>query len=287
MYNYYYAVEGEGSGLYTDLAVERRRAELKDTGVEYGKEMCPPGTWEHVRVTSEDGARSIGRPKGLYDTLTVNRLDTMDEDMLLDTQEEIAKRLCRICDDIAVMPARILVVGLGNMSVTADSIGPKVATRVKPTMHIREYDEEFFDDLECSEIAVLCPGVPALTGMDSAVTVRAVCEAIAPDIVIAADAMTTRSKSRLCNTFQISDTGVFPGGMGNLKTPITRSAIGVPVIGIGVPTVMDSRLFVKQSMISEIDFEPLFISPREIDEITDVAATIIAGAVNQAFGLAY
>lgn len=286
MYNYNYGVN-VNDGLYTDLALERRRADLGERGVEYSKELCPPGTWERVRITSDEGERSIGRPRGIYDTLTLPRLDTADDDVLYDAQEEVARRLCMICDDISVLPGRILVVGLGNSKVTADSIGVKSATRVKPTMHIREYDEDFFDELECSEIAVLCPGVPALTGMDTATTVRAVCEGISPDVILAIDSITTRSRSRLGNTIQISDSGVFPGGMGNLRTPITRGAIGVPVIGIGVPTVIDSRLFRNESRISEYDFEPLFISPREIDEIADNAALIIAGAINQAFGLAY
>lgn len=286
MYNYNYKV-GICDGTYTDLALERRRADLSEVGVEYKKELCPPGAWERVRVTSEAGAKSIGRPCGVYDTLTMPRLDTADDDVLYDAQEEVARRLCSMCDDISVLPGRILVVGLGNIGVTADSVGVKSATRVKPTMHIREYDEDFFDELECSEIAVLCPGVPAITGMDTATTVRAVCEGIAPDVILAIDSITTRSRTRLGNTIQICDTGVFPGGMGNLKMPITRATVGVPVIGIGVPTVIDSRLFGSQTRISEFDFEPLFISPREIDEITDNAAMIIGGAINQAFGLSY
>lgn len=286
MYNYFYGKEYSVEP-YTDLALERRRADVYEEGVEYEKELCPPGTWERVRITSEKGARSIGRPRGLYDTLSTSRLDTLDEDMLFDAQEEIAKRLCSLCDDIAVSPARILVVGLGNAKLTADSVGPKVATRVKPTMHIREYDEEFFYELECSEIAVLCPGVSADTGLDSGEIVRAVCDRISPDVILAVDAISTRSRTRLGNTFQISDTGIFPGGIGNLKAPITRAAMGIPVIGIGVPTVIDSRLFSSGSRISELEFEPLFISPREIDEITDNAAAIIGGAINQAFGLSY
>ena len=286
MYNYSYGVS-ICDGTYTDLAIERRRADLGEAGVEYEKRMCPPGTWERVRVTSDAGARSIGRPRGTYDTLTLPRLDTADDDVLYDAQEEVAKRLCSMCDDISVLPGRILVVGLGNIKLTADSIGTKSATRVKPTMHIREYDEDFFDELECSEIAVLCPGVPAITGMDTATTVRVVCEGISPDVILAIDSISTRSRTRLGNTIQICDTGIFPGGMGNLRDPITRHSIGVPVIGIGVPTVIDSRLFAPQSRISEIDFEPLFISPRELDEITDTAAMIIGGAINQAFGLAY
>ena len=284
MHNYYYSAHSD-DGIYTDLAVERGRADTALGGVRYEKTLCLPGNWEEVKITSEAGAKSIGRPIGTYSTLSVRRLDTLDEDELLDTQEEIAKKLCEIFDDISVLPARILVVGLGNRSLTPDSVGTKCASLVKPTMHIREYDEEYFDSLECSEIAVFSPGVTALTGMDSGMLVKSVCESIRPDAIIAVDSLATRSRSRLGTTFQISDTGIFPGGMGNLKTPITRGGVGVPVIGIGVPTVIDSRLFVRESRISEIDFEPMFISPREIDEITDNAAFVIGGAINQAFGL--
>ena len=280
MYNYGYIPI---SGPESDLAIERRRADTDIFGVKYEKEICLPGTWEHVKITSESGAKSINRPIGCYDTLNVGRLDTLDTDALLDVQEEIAKRLIEMFDDIAVIPARILIVGLGNETLTPDSVGPKAAKRIKPTMHIREYDEDLFDSLECSELAVLSPTVTALSGMDTGRTVKAVCEAISPDAVIAIDSLSTSSKERLGRTFQISDAGIFPGGLGNLKTPITRCGVGVPVIGIGVPTVMDSRLFSSPDKIAYD--EPMFVSPREIDEITDNAAIVIAGAINQAFGL--
>lgn len=284
MYNYYYKTD-DARSEYSDLAVERGRADTGVGGVRYEKRICLPGTWEEVLITSEEGARSIGRPIGSYDTLTVRRLDTLDEDELLDTQEEIAKKLCELFDGANIIPDRLLVVGLGNRELTADSVGPKSASSVRPTMHIGDYDREYFEELECSEIAVLSPGVPAATGMDTGVLVGAVCERLKPDAVIAIDSICTSSRTRLGTTFQISDTGIFPGGMGSLKTPITRSGVGVPVIGIGVPTVIDSRLFVPENKISDINFEPMFISPREIDEITDNAAFVIGGAINQAFGL--
>ena len=282
MYNYYYL---PSDNMHTDLAIERQRADTALDGVKYEKKLSLVGSWENITIQSPEGAKSIGRPMGSYSTLSVRRLDTLSEEELLDVQEEIAKRLCEIFDDIAVLPGRILVVGLGNRDLTPDSIGTKAAARVKPTMHIREYDEDYFDSLECSEIAVATPGVPAITGIDSGRFIKSLCEAINPDAVIAIDAIQTSSRARLGSTFQISDTGIFPGGMGNLKTPITRSGIGVPVIGIGVPTVIDSRLFTTDRLISEIDLEPLFISPREIDTVTDNAALAIGGAINQAFGL--
>ena len=253
--------------------------------ISYEKRICLPGTWDVVRISSADGEKSIGRPIGRYDTLSVRRLDALDDDELIDVQEELARRLCEFMEELGASPERLLIVGLGNKSLCADAIGPKAASKVRPTMHIKEYDAEYFYELECSELAVLTPGVSAHTGMDSAMLIRAVTDAIRPDAVIAIDSLMTSSRNRLGSTFQISDTGLFPGGLGNMKTPITRRGVGVPVIGIGVPTVMDSRLFINERRISDIDLQPLFISPREIDEITDNAAAAIGGAINQAFGL--
>ncbi len=286
MYNYYFNSSSLTGNIYTDLACERGKADVNKKGIEFEKHTCPVGSWERVTITNESTAKSIGRPCGIYDTLNLSRLDLLDDDDIDDAKEEIAKKLCRICDDIAVMPARILVAGFGNEKMTADSIGPKSACRVKPTLHIRVYEEDFFDSLECSEIAVFCPDVSAHSGMDSSKIIKAICNEIMPDVIIAIDSIMTNSTSRLGTTIQISDTGLFPGGCGNLKSPITRNVMEVPVIGIGVPTVMDIRNF-----SPEIESDPsaglFYVSPREIDEITDAAAKIIGGGINQAFGLTY
>lgn len=283
MHNYPYFPEE--ADYESDLAIERGRADLGSPGISYTKRLCLPGTWEEIRVKNSDGAKIIMRPIGSYDTLNVKRLDVLDEEELYDVQEEIAKKLCALFDDISVLPARILIVGLGNRALTPDSIGPKTAEIVKPTMHIREYDEIYFDELECSELAVLSPGVTAQTGLDTGIIVKSVAEGIMPDAIIAIDSLSTKSKSRLGTTVQVCDTGIFPGGMYSLKTPITRRGVGVPVIGIGVPTVMSSRLQSDACHDGRIDLEPMYVSPREIDEITDNAAKVIGGAINQAFGL--
>ena len=281
MYSYYYEKERSERDFYTDLAAERKKADETVDGVEYEKSECALGTWERVRITGEEGERSVMRPMGVYDTLNLGRLDALSEDELYDAREEISRRLCDIFDECGIFPGRILVVGFGNRNLTADSVGPKSAEAVKPTLHISEYNPQLFDALDCSEIAVFCPGVPALSGMDSSDSVRSLCERLSPDAVIAIDSIATRSTARLGSTFQISTTGLFPGGVGNLHSPITKSSMGAPVIGIGVPTVIDSRALC-QNLSSD---ERLFISPREIDEITDNAAFVIGGAINQAFGL--
>lgn len=281
MHTYYNESEGLGTRFYTDLASERRRADTECDGIEYEKQSASVGEWERVRVSDEDGERSVMRPIGVYDTLNTERLDLLCEDEICDAKDEIAKRLCELCDEMGVFPGRILVVGFGNEKMTADSVGPKSAALVKPTLHISEYDPDYFDDLDCSEIAVLRPGVTAASGMDSANATRSVCERLMPDLVIAIDSIMTSSHKRLGTTIQISSTGLFPGGIGNLHSPITKASVGAPVISIGVPTVIDCRVIAPE-LFCDSHF---FISPREIDEITNSAAEIIGGAINRTFGL--
>ena len=281
MYNYYHETEGTEKDFFTDLATERRRADTDTEGIEYEKQECTAGTWERVRITSEEGERQVMRPMGTYDTLTTERLDKLCEDELLDAQDELAKKQCSILDENGIFPGRILVIGFGNKNVTPDSVGPKSAEKVKPTLHISEYDSELFDELDCSEIAVLTPNVPAISGMDSSDTARSVAERLIPDVIFAIDSLMTEGTERLGATFQIANTGLFPGGIGNLHSPITKGSMGAPVISIGVPTVISCAHVAPERFSGE----PLFISPREIDEITDNAAFVIGGAINQAFGL--
>ena len=281
MYNYKNAKQ---DGFYTDLACERRKCTEETEGVSYQKTRCPVGFWERVVVKDENGEREIGRPVGIYDTLTLARIDRLDEELVYDAREEVAKRLCRLLSESDIIPGRILVVGFGNRELTPDSIGAKTATRVKPTLHISRFDPGAFEALDCSEIAVLTPDVCVHSGLNSADTVRDICRSLRPDVVIAIDAISTSSPQRLGSTVQICNTGIFPGGVGNLAAPITASLVGAPVIGIGVPTVIDARAFCSSGFDTALG-ETYLVSPREIDEITDGAAEIIGEAINQAFGI--
>ena len=284
----YFNDRKEKSALfYTDLAIERGRAKTDIAGVHYTSKESDGGIWECIRIFSEEGAKCIGRPIGHYDTLNTGRLDLLGEDEIDCATEEIAKKLCEVVDKLNVAPERILVVGLGNARLTPDSTGPKTAAIVKPTLHIKEFDEKAFVSFDCSEIAVLTPGVTADSGIESTEIVRGVSRRVMPDVIIAIDSIATHSTERLGSTVQISDTGLFPGGgIGNHRTSMTEDTLGIPVIAIGVPTVIDSRVFAKTSdREDKAENEAMMVSPREIDEITDVAARIIGGAVNQAFGI--
>ena len=277
---------------YTDLACERRRADTSILGVTYKKELGIVGTWERIRISSDEGAKSIGRPIGSYNTLVLERMDRLEEEAIQDAADEVARELCYMCDLNSVVPERVLVVGLGNADLTPDSIGPETCKNIKATLHIKSFDKELFENLECSEIAVIAPGVSTKSGMDAAEIIKGVCSVLKPDVVFALDSIAARSTKRLGTTIQISDTGILPGsGIGNCKAPIDKESIGVPVIAIGVPTVIDSRMFWLDARGESESKDPravadaMFVSPREISEIVQVGSRILSEGINQAFGL--
>ena len=275
-------------GGHTDLAMERRRIDTECSGIQYRREYGRIGYWERIRVTNSEGEESIGRPVGIYDSLCVGRMDRLDEDEIEDCIEEVARTLCRICDEEDICPERILVVGLGNRNLTPDSLGTESTERVKPTMQIKKEDEMLFYSLECSEISVLRCDVLAKSGIDAQEHVKAVCTKVSPDMVIVIDSLASRSADRLGTTLQISSTGICPGsGIGASRGRIDQSTLGVPVIAIGMPTVINSRMLVraKDEVRAPRPDENLMVCPVAINEIVVGASRIIAGGINQAFGL--
>jgi spore protease len=282
MYGYFSERSYSGDLPYTDLALERHRADLEIPGVEFSRESRPLGCWERIRICTKRAAEAIGRPLGLYHTLNLPRFDRLSSDRLDDAKNEISNELCRIFDESDIFPGRILVVGLGNRELTPDAIGTESARIVKPTMHIKEHDRSAFSRLDCAEIAVITPGVGTDCGLDAAVSVKGLCDLIRPDAVIAIDALAARSAERLGSTIQICNSGISPGsGIGNPRLAVSIETVGVPVVAIGVPTVIDSRVLSGTESL----YEPMFVSPKEIGEIVSCTAEIIGGGINRAFGI--
>ena len=270
----------------SDLACERRRADLGTNGIVYRRENAGRFVWERIEITSQEGELEIGRPKGSYDTLSTDRMDLFDDEDVDDAANEIAKELCSIVERTVPSPSRILVVGLGNSELTPDSIGPRTASAVNATMHLSENDQRLFKALECLEIAIIIPGVMAKSGLEATDTVSAICDRIEPDAVIAIDSIASRSPERLGRSIQISNTGIFPGsGIGNKRRPLSERTLGVPVIAIGVPTVISAMAFRSDEADSKEACEELFVSPRDIDTIASISAKIISQGINQAFGV--
>ena len=270
----------------SDLACERRRAGIGANGIVFKKESLGAYTWERLTVTSEEGAKSIGRPIGSYNTLNIPSMSLLDDADIADAANEISKELCHTFERIGVIPERLLVVGLGNRELTPDSVGPRAAERVNATMHVKNFDRRFFCDLDCSEIAVCAPGVTSKTGMEAAEIIMAICERVEPDAVIAVDSLASSSTERLGKTIQISDTGIFPGsGIGNGRRPLNETTLGAPVIAIGVPTVINAKILTNGSLGTNDDSDDLFVSPKDVDTITEISSRIIADGINQAFGI--
>ncbi len=290
MYNYTNEEQYKAFG-FTDLACERYKADTTLPGVTFQKEETPGGTWERIKITSLEGAKSIGRPMGIYNTLHTEKIDTFDDEMINDVSREIATELISIFNQTNVSLRRILIAGLGNSELTPDAVGSLCAKSVKPTLHIKSMDERLFSTLECSEIAVLAPGVPAQTGLDSIVILKSVCEKIKPNAVITIDALAARDRERLGKTIQISSTGIIAGGgLENHGISINEDTLGIPVFSIGVPTVINSKSFCpdkspENENLNTKHKKSMFVCPKEISEIVSLSARTISDGINLAFGL--
>ena len=268
----------------TDLAIERRRARVDILGVEYKKEEASVGAWERLTVSTKEGAEYIGKPVGIYDTLELGKIDELDYFAIDDATDEVARELCLLVEQEEISPDRLLIVGLGNPKLTPDAIGPTAAGGVEPTMHLKGLDEKLFNSLECSEIAVLTPGVRSVSGIDTAEVVLGVARSVRGDVVIVIDALVARSPKRLGTTIQFSNTGIQPSsGVGVHQRGIDEDLLKIPVISIGVPTVIDSSLFIEGE--DEGATEGMLVAPKDIDRIVELVGKIIAGGINQAFGI--
>ncbi|HIX62827.1 MAG TPA: GPR endopeptidase [Candidatus Mediterraneibacter colneyensis] len=243
----------------TDLALEEKeRFESDDVEIqgvvleeEYDEE-------EEIRVTrveirTENGAKAMGKPAGTYLTLETPNLAIPDDE----THRNLAGIICRYIRELIEKNNRdgkkdlsILVVGLGNRDVTPDALGPCVADHLSVTRHIvKEYGKYAMGVDHTNMISAVVPGVMGQTGMESTEIVRGIVQETHPDIIIAVDALAARNSRRLNRTVQIADTGIHPGsGIGNRRLGLTRESLGVPVIGIGVPTVVDAATIVNDTM---------------------------------------
>ena len=242
----------------TDLALEEKeRFESDDVEIQgvvleedYDEEQELKVT--RVEIRTENGAKAMGKPVGTYLTLETPNLAIPDEE----THMNISARLCGYIGELIRKNTEekddlsVLVVGLGNRNVTPDALGPYVADHLSVTRHIvKEYGKYAMGVDHANLISAIVPGVMGQTGMESTEIVSGIVNEIHPDLVIAVDALAARNSKRLNRTVQIADTGIHPGsGVGNHRSGLTEETLGVPVIGIGVPTVVDAATIVNDTM---------------------------------------
>lgn len=221
----------------------KEKNKLEDTrGVEFGESRLGRVVLTSVTV-DEEGEKRIGKKKGSYITLTVPALTTEDAEGMADLSRVLKEKLNEmIAQSLNLKSGKILFIGLGNRDVTPDAVGPLTMDRLK--MIVPEYYAE-----DGSEVYVYAPGVTIQTGLETAHFVNALVTEIQPDLLVVVDALAARDSSRLCRTIQLTDTGIHPGsGVGNSRKEVSKETLGIPVIAIGIPTVVDGPVLIADAI---------------------------------------
>ena len=316
----------------TDLALEERerfesdQVEISGVILEEDYDESSETRITRVIIETENGAKAMGKPAGTYLTLESPALAVPDEEEQMRISEKIRDCISELLrknfeakegkeeEDLS-----ILVVGLGNRNITPDALGPCVADHLNVTRHIiREYGKYAMGVEHAKLVSAIVPGVMGQTGMETTEIVRGIVRETRPDLVIAVDALAARNSRRLNRTIQIADTGIHPGsGVGNYRNGMTKESLGVPVIGIGVPTVVDAATIVNDTMFNLIaamsqskafdilgdslkelndgekyelirellspNLNAMFVTPKDIDESVKRLSYTISEGINIAF----
>lgn len=275
----------------TDLALEERES-FDGSGVEiHGVEVEESCDEERdvrltrVKIVSERGAREMGKSRGTYLTLEAPGLASPDEDYHREVSEVIADLL----RELTGTAESVLVAGLGNRNVTPDALGPQAVSNLMITRHlIREYGREMMGMDGCFVVSGIVPGVMAQTGMETSEILQGIIEETRPDLLIVIDALAARSTRRLGRTVQITDTGIQPGsGVGNHRGSLTKESLGIPVIAIGVPTVVEAAAIVYDAQGNCEKMPPhlngMFVTPKNIDEMIKQLSFTLSEALNMVF----
>lgn len=286
----------------TDLACETRPASASPIPGLCSSESEQNGVAiSEMRIEEEAAAKRLGRPMGCYVTLARQGLWKLSGEDYTATRNCLADRLRRMAIEMVGRPPDagmvVLIAGLGNRDMTADAIGPMTVGKLVVTGHLREREPKAYAAIGCCALSAVSPGVLGQTGIETAELVRGAAEAAGAELVIAVDALAARACERLATTIQLCDRGIEPGaGVGNHRQAICRETVGVPVLGLGVPTVVDSSTLVCDALgkagIGEIsdslravleNGRSFFVSPKESDLITAGLTTLLADAIEEAF----
>ena len=194
-----------------------------------------------VKVINENGANSIGKPIGSYITIDIKELKTATDENIENYGNVLSSELKKLIDKHSTKQDEILVVGLGNIYVTPDSLGPKVINEIDVTRHILKYMPEVLEEGTRS-VSAISPGVLGTTGMETLEIVNGIVNNVKPKLVIVIDALASRSIDRISSSIQLADTGIVPGaGVGNTRKELSQNTLNIPVIALGIPTVVDLR----------------------------------------------
>lgn len=286
----------------TDLAAESFEREFEELeGVEHSTLGFDKGFIHRTLIFNEGAAQRLGKPLGEYIMIECGNIQYLTQDESDKWAEILAGELhglsSRLLGRVRDSELSVLAVGLGNAELTADAIGPMTVSKLTATRHLKEHEPDLYTALGCSSLATLSPGVLGQTGIEALEILRNAVESVHPDLVLVIDALAAGSCQRLATTVQLSNVGIVPGsGVGNHRSAITQETLGVPVISIGVPTVVDSSTLVFDALnlakTDKIDDSlrkvlengrSFFVSPKESDVIVSHFSKLISKAIELAY----
>ncbi len=303
----------------TDLADERRDIYNKANNIEKDIEGIVTDEEQinekikvtRVKITNEDAEQALGKPKGNYITIDIKKMNIITDEEMEKASDTLATEIKKLVENQIQSKDDILVVGLGNSEVTPDALGPEVVKNLEITRHIINYLPQYIDE-NARPVSAIAPGVLGTTGIETVEIIKGVVDNIKPKLLIVIDALASRSIERISSTIQISDTGIAPGaGVGNKRKEITQNSLGIPVIAIGIPTVVDLatitddclELFISKlqeeaksndylnELKSKDNYEEIrealipndfnmVVTPKEIDGLIDNMKNIVARGIN-------
>ena len=303
----------------TDLASERRdiyqkinKMDGKIDGIESESSQINQNLKvERVKITNKEGEKAIGKPIGNYITIDIKNLKIIQEEDLQQSANVLSNELKPILEEHIKKEDEVLVVGLGNIYVTPDSLGPKVVNEIEVTRHVINYMPQYVKE-GTRKISAIAPGVLGTTGIETLEILKGIVENVKPKLIIAIDALASRSIERISSSVQISDTGIVPGaGVGNKRNELSINTLGVPVIALGIPTVVETAVLVNDSLdlfIQKLQDEAksndylnrlkeednyeeikealipsnynLIVTPKEIDDLIENMKEVVARGIN-------
>lgn len=302
----------------TDLALERRDIYKKINNLQEidGVQSTEENIDENIKVsrveiTNENGEKSLGKPKGNYITIDVKKLKLAGDEEIQKTAETVSNELRKIIDLHTDKQGEILIVGLGNIYVTPDALGPKVINEIDVTRHIIKYLPQYVEE-GTRPVSAISPGVLGTTGIETVEILKGIVDNTNPKLLVVIDALASRSIDRISSTIQISDTGIVPGaGVGNTRLEISQDTLGIPVVAIGIPTVVELATLVSDGIDIFIDrlqekaesndylnklqendkYEEvkealnvgeynMIVTPKEIDDLIENMKDIVARGIN-------
>ncbi|MBQ8696733.1 MAG: GPR endopeptidase [Clostridia bacterium] len=281
--------------IFTDLACEAYSEHSADcsgvSSTEY--ELCGMVINE-LKITDKSAERLLGKARGTYVTIQTGKLWELGEEAREAAVKVISDTLNDLMHSVGRRIEGVLVCGLGNRMVTPDAVGPITVDAVTVTRHIREESPDLYASLSPYDVSAVTPGVVGQTGMETAELVKGAVSTVKPDIVIVIDALAARSRERLATTVQLTDTGIRPGsGIGQKRRELSRETLGVPVIAIGVPTVISGATLAYDLLLEGgappsgptlraiEDASPFFLSLNESDLVVGTLAGVVASAINR------